>query len=184
MIYLEPKDLPSQLRPLHDKGPVRVSTVTQVTVPMDAGLWSGGTRDVYTAVVLATGQTQSLTTFSAPWSEDRFSRTYTLSTGFAVARTGSFCGKPAGLHLYIHPSDAWPALAAPEPELSRQEQVVLQACAGYKSSYRSDFYRRQNVQTSEVEQATAKLVSLGYLKPRGGVTPAGRNRRNTLPPMY
>ena len=111
-MYLDRKDLPPQLRSLGNR--IKVVLTPTVAMPADAGTWSGGTREVYSALELATGSVVSITdTFSAPWDARRQSREITLKPGYAILVTGSFCGKPAVPYLYCHPESA--ALALPPP---------------------------------------------------------------------
>lgn len=178
-VYLGHMDLPIQLRHLMGSKSFLTCVLTEeCTMPADAGTWSGGTREIYSAVELATGKAVSITdTFSAPWDKSRSSRQIQLRPGYAVAVTGSFCGKPATTTLYALPSDVAPMLPAPAPELTYAQQVVLDACCGLISKARKDEYRRAGLTDADVEQATAQLVKLGYLKPRGGTTVAGMNAR-------
>lgn len=183
MLYLNPADLPPQLRHLHSKGLIRAQLATQASIPPDAGLWSGGTIRHFAAVCLATGETRPLSdSVSAPWDPSRTRRTYTLQPGYAVAEYGSFCGKPAGLTLYVHPADAWPALAAPQLTLTPVQLKVLQACVQIKAgAYRWDWLARNSVTRSQYESAIPQLQALGLLAANKAPTPQGRNFVNSLP---
>lgn len=178
-VYLGKAELPAHLH--HLLGSKQMLTVhlgESVTMPFDAGTWSGGTREIYSAVELASGRAVSITdTLSAPWDAGRRNRQIALKPGYAVAVTGSFCGKPATTSLYCLPCDVAPMLPAPAPALDFHCLVVLDACSGLISSARKDEYRRQGLSDAEVAAATATLVTMGYLKPRGGVTVAGMNAR-------
>ena len=176
MNYLEKQDLPAQLRHLHSKGHIRVTLTDTVHIPGQAGTWSGGTIDHYTAVELSTGRAMPITDDRAPWDASRKSRTVTLKPGYAIARTGSFCGKPTGLHLYCTPQDAAPMLPAPIV-LSPDEQTVLDIIAGLKSGYRAEAYRRANLSDATVEACRASLARQGMIDGRGAVTVKGRNAR-------
>lgn len=174
-MYLEKSDLPQQLRHLVTPGHIRVTLTETVSIPADAGTWSGGTRQLFSAVELATGRAVSITdTFSAPWDGGRTARTIALKPGYAVVEMGSFCGKPAGLHLYALPQDFAPLLPAPVP-LTREQWQVLDVICGLKSAYRADEYRRLGL--SDVEHIKAYLQGLGMLDSRGAVTVKGRNAR-------
>lgn len=178
MVYLEPSDLPPQLRHLHTKGHIRVDPCATMTIPSDAGTWSGGTREVFSAVELQTGRTVSITdTFSAPWDGSRVSREIALRPGFAIVETGSFCGKPAGLHLYIHPADAAPLLPAPPVALSAHAKVLLHFTCSLKSSYRAEECARYGMGVAEMAAAREELQRVGYVDARGAVTVKGRNAR-------
>jgi hypothetical protein len=178
MNYLEKQDLPAQLRHLHDKGHIRVTLADTVHIPGQAGTWSGGTIDHYSAVELSAGRAVQIDdTFSAPWDASRHSRTVTLRPGYAIARTGSFCGKPAGLHLYCTPQDAAPMLPAPIV-LSEDEATVLNVICGLKSGYRADGYRRAGLSDAAVQACRASLERQGMLTASGAVTVKGRNSRS------
>lgn len=177
-VYLEPSDLPAQIRHLHSKGHIRVEPILQIAIPADAGTWSGGTRRVFSAVELATGRTVSITdTFSAPWDARRTCQTINLKPGYAIVETGSFCGKPAGLHLYIHPADAAPMLPAPPVALSDHGKVLLHFTCSLKSAYRADECARYGMGAAEIAAAKAELQRAGYVDARGAVTVKGRNAR-------
>lgn len=188
MVYLEPSDLPAQLRHLHTKGHIRVLVGESMSIPSDAGTWSGGTRQVFSAVELASGRTVSITdTFSAPWDGSRVDRHIALKPGFAIVETGSFCGKPAGLHLYIHPADAAPLLPAPPVALSAHGKVLLHFTCALKSSYRAEECARYGMGVAEMAAAREELQRAGYLDARGSVTVKGRNARphtSDLPRRY
>ena len=176
--YLEPRDLPAQLRHLHNKGSIRVTLTDTVHIPGQTGTWSGGTIDHYSAVELSTGKAVEITdTFSAPWDASRQSRTVNLRPGYAIARTGSFCGKPAGLHLYCTTKDAAPMLPTPLV-LSPDEQTVLDIIASLKSGYRADAYRQASLSDATVATVRQSLQRQAMIDARGAVTVKGRNSRS------
>jgi hypothetical protein len=102
---------------------------------LDAGLWSGGSRDSYQAIELATGKAMdAINHNAAPWNPERKEKTIALRPGYAVVEHSIFCGRDSGLTFYVHPDDAAKLLPAPV-ELTELEALVLNATATYKSSY-------------------------------------------------
>lgn len=176
-MYLEKSDLPQQLRHLVTPGLIRLDPCEEMTIPADAGTWSGGTRQLFSAIELATGRAVSITdTFSAPWDAGRTAKTIKLKPGYAIVEMGSFCGKPAGLRLYALPSDLAPLLPAPAT-LERAEWEVFDVICGLKSAYRAEEYARRKLPEAVVTQAKLSLQSRGFLDSRGAVTVKGRNAR-------
>lgn len=169
-MYLERKDLPPHLQHLHSTGKIRVEVTDSVTIHADAGTWSGGTREIYTAVELATGRAVSITdTFSAPWSSERTSKQILLKPGYAIAKTGSWCGKSAGLTLFMMADNAAPLLPAPA-QLTPDEQHVIDETCRLKSGYR--------VFTPAQQACKPGLIARGFLTKQGAVTVKGRNARS------
>lgn len=178
-MYLEKSDLPQQLRHLVPPGLIRLEPCEQMTIPADAGIWSGGTRQLFSAIELSTGKAVSITdTFSAPWDAGRTSKSIKLKPGYAIVELGSFCGKSAGLKIYALPGDLAPLLPAPA-ELERVEWEVLDVICGLKSGYRAEEYARRKLPDVVVTQAKLSLQSRGMLDSRGAVTVKGRNARQT-----
>lgn len=172
-IYLDAAGLPTSLK--HLKKAV-VYLVEEVTIPADAGTWSGGTRSIYEALELATGRTASITdTFSAPWSSDRNARTIKLKPGYAILETGTFCGKPATPTIYCLPSEVFAALPAPASDLSYADKAVLYATKTLKSAYRKDELKSLGLTEHQINEAKARMQGLGYLDSRGAITAQGRN---------
>lgn len=189
-IYLEPAKVPSQLRGGYSGKKFAVRVCESMTIPADAGLWSGGSRDVYTVVRFADGASVRMPGQSAsPWDGTRRDQTVTLTPDLCVVRQSDFCGKDMGLTFYIHPSNAAPLLPAPA-ELSKVEELVLSYTASRKSSYmgkdRYDMARddaggwRGPVPAdfptrADWDAAKLSLVGRGMLNKAGAITPAGRN---------
>lgn len=176
-VYLDKHDLPPCLQHLHREGRTQAVLTETMSIPADAGTWSGGTREVYEAVELASGRIVSITdTFSAPWDTSRRHREVALKPGYAILQTGSFCGKPGNVYLYVHPESAMLRLPAPA-SLSQVETKVLDVHCSLISSARAEELRRAGITAEQAETARLALVAQGYLKPRGGVTTKGKNAR-------
>jgi hypothetical protein len=175
---LERKQVPMHLiRGRMDRS-FTVRVCETVSIPADAGTWSGGTRELYSAMRLSDGEKQSITdTFSPPWDADRRNRLITLRPGFAVIETGHFCGRDRGVTFYLHPQDAAPMLPAPAPELSPDAQFVLNCIVGLTSAGRKNEYGRAGYSAARVETAKAELLAAGLITKQGAATVAGQNAR-------
>jgi len=189
-IYLDPKQVPAQLRGSYNGKKFKAIVCEQITIPGEAGLWSGGSRDSYYAISLdgdGNGKmVQASDNFSAPWSRDRQDRTHQMRPGMAIVKHTIFQGQDLGLTYYVHPDSAAKLLPAPSAELSDHEQIVLNATCGYKSSYNGkDRYELARPYSptepyptrDEWNVAKASLISKGLLNKAGAVTVAGRNAR-------
>ena len=53
---LDPKQVPPTLRGSYDGRKFKAQVVEAMTVPADAGLWSGGSRELYSLVELNSGE--------------------------------------------------------------------------------------------------------------------------------
>lgn len=177
-MHLEPKQVPAYLKGGYTGQKFKAEAAESVHIPADAGLWSGGSRNTYSAIELATGRAAAVSdNMSSPWAAERQDRTVPLRAGFAIVKHSIFCGKDYGLTFFVHPSDVTKLL--PEPvsdDLSAVELKALAIVRGIKSSYRADYYARAGISAGEVEAIKAKLIRLGYLNKAGAITVAGRNR--------
>lgn len=194
-IYLEPNLVPPALRGGYDGKKFAARVVESVTVPSDAGLWAGGSRDVYVLVELASGVRHPMPGQAAsPFDGTRQERTIPLKAGFAVVRHTTFQGRDMGLTFYVHPDNAAALLPAPTAELSPIQKLVLKYTKERKASYNGrDRYdmaaddmryggsaiRALGVETmptrDEWNAAKASLISGGYLNKAGAITVKGKN---------
>jgi hypothetical protein len=186
-IHLDPKQVPAQLKVGYDGRKFKAIVCESVTIPMTAGLWFGGSRDTYRVVQMADGADMPASDdMSSPWDANRKERKVTLQPGFCVIEHSIFCGKDAGLTIYICASDAAPMLPVAD-ELSEAELWALNA-TDYKSSY-NGMNRYQNAARDsknlgkftpslvEYEAAKASLMTRGYMNKAGAITVAGKNAR-------
>ena len=186
-IYLEANLVPSQLRNGYSGKKFKAVVCESMTIHADADLWSGGSRDRYQGIELATGRTSAPASFNlAPWDNARDETEITLRQGYGIVRHSIFCGKDMGLTFYVHPTDAVALLPAPSAELSAHEKIVLNATASYKSSYNGqDRYQmampygdKSGYPTrAQWDDAKTLLISKGLLNKAGAITVAGRNAR-------
>jgi len=191
-IYLEPSKVPSHLRQGYNGNKFKAVVCTDVTIPADAGLWGGGSRETYHVIDLNTGRTINAPgQYAAPWDSSRREQKVELVPSIAIVEHSIFCGKDMGLTFYIHPDNAAKLLPAPQAELSAHEKIVLNATCSFKSSYggrdryqmAQDNYRYRPCEggypsREQWETAKASLIAQGLLNKAGAVTPAGRNANN------
>lgn len=190
-VYLDKNQVPAALRGSYQGNKFKAVVCESVTIPADAGLWSGGSRDTYTAIEFTTGKTVPVVEHNAaPWDGSRRDIPVTLKPGFAVVRHSMFCGTDMGLTFYVHPANATALLPAPSAELTEYEKIVLNATRSYKSSYAgkdrydmargdidgTDFPTRQ-----EWQRCKDSLIAKGLLNKAGAITTAGKN---ALPSRY
>lgn len=183
-IHLDGAMVPASLRGAYTGKMFEAIVCESMTIPMDAGLWSGGSRDVFKVVRLADGaEVPAVNHNAAPW-DAQHDVPVTLVPGVAVVRHTMFCGKDLGLTFYVHPDNAAKLLPAPV-ELTAFEAIVLRATSHYKSSYagrdRYDMAKGDSRDGSpyptreEWNTAKARLIVAGLLNKAGAITPAGRN---------
>ena len=191
-IHLEPSQVPAALRRGYTGSKFQARVCESLTIPIDAGLWDGGSRELYAAVRLEDGATITLTgQDAAPWDMARAVREVALRPGFAVRVHVNFCGKDLGLRFYVHTDDAVKLLPAPVAELSPVDKLVLRYTAHRKSSYmgkdRFQMARddgrygygenagRLMPTRPEWDAAKDALIARGLLNKAGAITVAGRN---------
>lgn len=188
-IHLDPGMVPAAMRAGYDGRKFQAIVCEQVTIPMDAGLWSGGSRETYRVIRMDDGATvDAVNHNAAPWNNSRREITVRLEPGICVVQHSMFCGKDMGLRFYVHADNAAKLLPAPTGELSNTEKMVLDAAAGLKSSYQGkDRYQMtaDNMRYSgktmpsraDWDAAKASLIGKGLLNKAGAITTSGRNAR-------
>ena len=68
--------------------------------------WDGGSKNYYAAISID-GRSEVLDmTKVMPWSNPLEGRTFPLPTGCLLVEHTIFCGKDAGLHIYVNPASA------------------------------------------------------------------------------
>jgi hypothetical protein len=187
-IHLEPNDVPSMLRGKYSGKKFAARVVSEFNMPCDAGLWSGGSRDLYHAIDVTSGRVVALPGQSnAPWNKSReHENTYVMQPGIIIVKHSMFRGKDMGLTFYLHPDNATKLLPKPALDLDFTQKLVLSATVGKKSHYMGrnryqmtcDDLRDTPNKMPTIEQwetAKAQLVVLGLLDKRGAVTVKGRN---------
>jgi hypothetical protein len=172
--HLDRKDVPAHLRTGYNGARFQAQLTDAVTIPATAGLWDGGSRDVFSSIELATGHT--VTACNAdPFNGSAKDRRLAIPQGVAIIRHSTFQGRDMGLTYYVRPDDAAPLLGAPAPTLSDLERAVLTITRNCISSYRQDEARRQGIGPTSWEGAKNRLIEAGLMKPNGAITTAGKN---------
>jgi hypothetical protein len=112
MIYLDKTQVPANRRGTYTGDKFKANVCESMTIPADAGLCDGGSREVYHAIRLRDGATITMPGQSAaPWDGARREHVVTLQPGLAVICHAHFCGQDTGLMFYLHPQDAAPDAA-------------------------------------------------------------------------
>lgn len=77
------------------------------SVELTGTFWDGGSRSSYVAVELATKRSKGAPQYAPPqFGGPRVAPCVELPPGVAIVECGTFCGKPATAHLYLHPDNA------------------------------------------------------------------------------
>jgi hypothetical protein len=172
--HLDRKDVPAHLRGDYAGQKFAAQLCERVTIPATAGLWDGGSRDVFGAVELATGNTRRLPD-ADPFNGAQRDARVTIPPGIAIVRRTYFQGKDLGLTFYLRPDDAAPLLPAPGPDLDPTLRAVLQITRSYIPKARADEARRQGITPETFSSAKALLMERGLLNAAGAITTAGKN---------
>jgi hypothetical protein len=190
VIHLDPKLVPSSLRGSYSGNKFKAIVTETVTIPADAGLWDGGSREHYSIIHFESGQVRSpYGQDAAPWDRARGEFNLEVKPGFTVVLHSHFCGTDMGLTFYVHPQNAAALLPAPSAELNEHEKIVLEATCSLKSSYGGrnryqmaccDYPHSDQKPLMTCDQWNAAKTSLqakGLLNKAGAVTVTGRNAR-------
>ena len=170
-------------------------------MPSHSGNWDGGSRTVYQAIQLSSGQRQQVNdTMSAPWDKSRQTpdKVIPLRPGFAVVECSIFLGKDMGPIFHIHPNDVSQFKLSGPVELDKIERIVLIGTAHFKSSYNGknrfqmvcnelrwknnrdanghiDYDAKPALTLEQWDEAKARLIARKLLNRAGAITVAGRN---------
>ena len=145
--------------------------------------YSGGTRNQYRAVDIATGKVLdgSAANRPPPWSNTSEGQEVKIPEGIAVVEHSMFCGKNHGLTIYARVSSLAPLLTAPK-DLPWAELVVLYATRCYKNTYAGKSDCQFNKATHETgigafqwANAKVRLIGSKHLTKAGAITNRGRN---------
>lgn len=108
-IKLTTKQVPRHLQKLDGYNGRKFKAVitNDVTIPIDAGLWSGGSREYYFIYHEHTRQASPILGQNNFY-DGRKESTVTLATPeIVVIRHSLFMGKDTGLTFFIHPDSEW-----------------------------------------------------------------------------
>lgn len=141
--------------------------------------WSGGSRDYWALVNMATGKVFTVPENGTPWTNPRGFKVGRLPLNLALVRHSK--GHYESTCVYVSPENISKYLPAPA-ELSREEKIVLAATSGLKSSYAGikDYRFHEANQMTGIprslwDSTKAELIGKGLLNKAGAITDAGRN---------
>lgn len=176
MVYLDAEMVPASLRGSYSGKKFRAVVCESVTIPMDAGLWEGGSRETYRAIRLSDSSCVALSKDNAsPWSSERREQKFALESGIVVIKHTQFCGKDMGLTFYVHPNDAVRLLPASPEAMDVTLKTVLEIIRGYKPAYRQQYAREAQITQNQWDAALVGLLAMGFVNKAGAITIAGRN---------
>jgi len=186
-IYLEKEQVPPQLRGSYTGSKFKVKVTDSMSIPIDAGLWSSGSKDTYLIIRLADGKAISPPgQSSSPFSGTRQEVPVKLEPGIAVVEHTIFRGKDLGLTFYVHPSDVAKLLPDNSTnDLSDDEKLVLHCIKSFTSSYRKQEFSRLSNKSEKVwNNLLDDLKAKGLVAKNGSITMSGKNAIiNYHPPL-
>ncbi len=152
-----------------------------------ASYWSGGSRDMFYLVNLATGQVSPAAAENGSGfgmvRESLIMKELPPGCGLLLVSIGHY--KHAVLE--VHPENLAPLLSAPTVELSEDEKVALACTVGLKSFARREYAARKwgayvvtPATLKRWDEAVAGLLAKGLVSKNGAATIEGRNLRDTL----
>ena len=87
----------------------KVCIVATESVTLSGLNWSGGSRSVYTPIRLDNFQVDASKAEElgrpAPWVNPYAGMEVPLRDGYAIVKTGHFCGQTATMTIYVHPNN-------------------------------------------------------------------------------
>lgn len=186
-MHLEPNQIPQFLRNAFGyNGRQFTATVCEsVNIPIDAGLWSGGTREQFAAFNLLTGESMTLPGQDKAPDSTRREYTAPLQAGLVIVRHSHFCGRDTGLTFFVHPSNAATMLPAPPAsDLTEAEKHVLGLTSSLIAKVRREYAAQRGVDAVAYDAALASLQARGYMTASKGLTTAGKNTAAGLDRRY
>lgn len=180
-IHLDANQVPAHLRGDYTGRAFSALVTASVNVPSTAGVWSGGSRDVYRLVKLDSGESLAMPDSGDVWPNVAPEYKVDLVPGVVMVRDSHFAGKRS-LTFYVHPDNAAAMLPAPsDAGLSEHESIVLALSAGIKSEFRREYAARAGLGAAAYDAARASLRDKGLLTAAFGLTTKGKNVASQLP---
>jgi hypothetical protein len=147
--------------------------------------WSGGSRDTFVAVNLATRRTLAVPQNGTPFDGGPIARDgVAIPLGFAIVEHSIFCGRDVGITFHVHPNAAAQLLPLPI-DVSDDQRTVLKYTARLKNTYggESDIRYREAARDTAITRerwtiAQAQLRERRMLNAANAITPSGRNAAN------
>ena len=163
---------------------VKVTPWTGESFALQGNYWSGGSRNAYVAIDLATLQRLPLPSNDAPGfsaqAEARVDLTK-LGPNAAIVEHSVFCGKDMGIEIHTSPTSMAPMLPQ-AVELTADERTVLDYTASLKSSYGGiknfrfhEANRHEGITLEQWNTAKQALIDRKLLNKAGAITRDGRN---------
>jgi len=160
----------------------RVEVVEEIQLLNNA--WSGGSRSSYVGVDLTTGKVLSPhnNEYSNPFTGQLGREPIVkLSANQAIVKHSYFCGKDAGITIYLHPNNIAKLIPSSE-EIGKNEEIVLACTRSYKNTYAGETNlrfkeanRQHGISQAEWDTAKASLIVKKLLSKNGAITNDGRN---------
>jgi len=114
-LTLASSQIPKHLREGFRGRKVTVRAQATFTIPADAGLSSGGSRETFELVRLADGTSaEHKLQHASPWSPARADHAVEIPEGFCLRIRWRFCGRSEGLTLILNPANLIGLLPAGE----------------------------------------------------------------------
>jgi hypothetical protein len=144
--------------------------------------WSGGSRDYWTAVHLATGQTAPVPENGTPFTP-AIGQLEELPENTVLVCWSRVGGGTDYVTVYVRPENLTKMLPAPVA-LTEREAIVIEYTCSYKNTYGgrtnirfAEASERTGITVEQWEVAKASCIVRGLLNKAGAVTDAGRNAR-------
>lgn len=182
-IYLEKKQVPSNLQNLFGYRGNKFKYVVTDSVSIINTQWDGGSRNSYMLINLSTMETKKLVDYAFQHNQGAMPDVE-LQPNTMVVKRIIFQGKDLGLCFYVHPDNKINFLTDNSADkLTLNDKIVLQFTRSLKSSYggvknyRYDQARRcyKDLTLEAWNEAKQRMIDAGYLRKNGAITPAGRN---------
>lgn len=146
--------------------------------------WSGGSRDYYRVIELATGRLLEVPQNGTVFDNASFDNAAMPAPGYAVVEHTIFSGHDLGLTLHLHQENAAAYLPA-AVEMTADEMIVLYMTRTTRSSYagksRAEMARDEyKITLARWDEARAALTARGLLTKVGALTTAGKNAAGSL----
>ncbi len=143
--------------------------------------WSGGSRDYWALINLATGKMGFVPENGTPFT-DQIGELQSLPLNCVLGCHTIFCGKDLGITLYVHPDNIKCYQIEALDTLTREEKIVLVATRCLKSSYAGisnyrfhEAHEDTGIILEDWNIAKASCQAKGLLNKAGAITESGRN---------
>ena len=188
-MYIEKQDIAELVKATYPDYTGRKFKVQTATKYRLSNYWDGGTKNFAKFAKYENGWKvlPAPATTTDPFNGIAHATMDIPKNGLVVEHS-IFCGKDAGITVYLHPESEYlpKFLPAEKSILTREEKIVLAAIRTYKSSYAgvSNYryhaaHRETGISLTAYEGAKSRLIEAGYLTRAGAITLKGRNTIGT-----